>query len=189
MTPIGRMAEPKNRAGVIEIFDNPSVQENIQADLDMIAAYDTIIARMELYISTIAKHHDPIAYALLKTIPGVGRVLGLTLLYEIENIHRFPSVQNFASYCRLVKCAKESNGKNYGFSGNKIGNPHLKWAFSEAITCFLKGNEPAKKYCNRLINKYGKAKALSIMAHRMGRAVYFMLKNKVPFDQDKFLGH
>jgi transposase len=67
---------------------------------------------------------------LRKTIPGVGKILALVLLYEIENIGRFPRVQNFSSYCRLVKCAKESNGKKYGTSGKKIGNAQLRWAFS-----------------------------------------------------------
>jgi transposase len=153
----------------------------------MIAAYDPLIAELERYIIKTAKHHDPVAYALLKTIPCVGRILGLVILYEIENIKRFPTVQDFASYCRLVKCAKESNGKRYGSSGKKIGNAHLKWAFSEAAVLFLKGNEPGKKYLDKLANKHGKAKALSILAHRIGRAGYFMLKNKQAFDQNKFL--
>ena len=111
------------------------------------------------------------------------------MLYEIESIERFETVQDFASYARLVKCAKESNGKNYGSSGKKIGNAHLKWAFSEAAVQFIKGNEPAKKYLARLAQKHGKGKALSILAHKLGRAAYYMLKNKVAFDQDKFLSH
>ena len=57
---------------------------------------------------------------------------------EIENINRFPTVQDFVSYCRLVKCSKESNGKKSGTGGKKIGNAHLKWAFSEAAALFLK---------------------------------------------------
>lgn len=186
--PLGCIAKPQNRDGIIDRFENPAVQESIQADLDMITAYDPVIAHLEWYITKTAKHHDPVAYALLNTIPGVDKILGLVILYEIENINRFPSVQDFVSYCRLVKCSKESNGKSYGSSGKKIGNAHLKWAFSEASVLFLKGNEQGKRYRNRLINKYGKAKSLSILAHRMGRAVYFMLKNKKPFDQNKFLG-
>jgi len=160
----------------------------IATDFAVITAYDPIIAKMERYIIKSAKHHDPVAHALLNTIPGIGRILSLVILYEIENIKRFPRVQDFASYSRLVKCVKESNGKKYGASGKKIGNAHLKWAFSEAAALFLKGNEQGKRYRDRLIKKHGKAKSLSILAHRMGRAVYFILKNKKPFDQDKFLG-
>ncbi len=171
----GRIAKQKNREGIVEQFEQHSVQQNITVDLEMISAYDKILTRMENDIIKTANQHDPVTYALLKTTPGIGRILGLVILYEIENINRFPRVQDFASYSRLVKCAKESNGKKYGSSGKKIGNAHLKWAFSEAAVLFIKGNEPAKKYLNRLTNKHG-------------RAVYFMLKNKKAFDQKKFLG-
>lgn len=184
----GCIAKPQNRDGIIERFEDPSVQNMIATDLAVIAAYDPIIAKMERYIIKSAKHHDPVAHALINTIPGVGRILSLVILYEIENINRFPRVQDFASYSRLVKCLKESSGKKYGSSGKKIGNAHLKWAFSEAAALFLKGNEQGQKYREKLANKHGKAKSLSILAHRMGRAVYFILKNKRPFDQDKFLG-
>ena len=184
----GRIAKPQNREGIAERFEDPAVQNMIATDFAVITAYDPIIAKMERDIISMANHHDPVAYALLKSIPGIGRILGLVILYEIENIHRFPTVQDFVSYCRLVKSAKESNGKKYGSSGKKIGNAHLKWAFSEAAVLFLKGNEPGKRYLNRLTNKHGKGKALSILAHKLGRAAYFMLKNKKPFDQNKFLG-
>jgi len=185
---LGRIAKPKNRAGVIEHFEDSSVQNMVATDFAVISAYDPIIAQMERDIIQMARHHDPVAHALLHTIPGIGRILSLVILYEIENINRFPRVQDFVSYCRLVKCKKESNGKNYGSNGKKIGNAHLKWAFSEAAALFLKGNEPGKKYLSRLTNKHGKGKALSILAHKMGRAVYFMLKNNKPFDKNKFLG-
>ena len=184
----GRIAKPQNREGIAERFDEPSVQKNISVDLAMIESYDRILGQLERDIIKTANQHDPVSYALLKTIPGVGRILALVMLYEIENINRFPRVQDFASYCRLVKCAKESNGKKYGSSGKKIGNAHLKWAFSEAAVLFLKGNKPAQKYINHLSNKHGKAKALSILAHKLGRATYYMLKRKEAFDQRKFLG-
>jgi transposase len=185
---LGCIAKPQYRAGIVERFEDPSVQKMIDTDLAVIEAYDPIIAKMERDIIAMAKYHDPVVYALLQSIPGIGRILGLVILYEIENINRFPTVQDFASYCRLVKCAKESNGKKSGTSGKKIGNAHLKWAFSEAAPLFLKGNESGKKYLDRLANKHTKGKALSILAHKIGRAVYFMLKNKKPFDQNKFLG-
>jgi len=185
---LGCIAKPQNREGVVERFDDSSVQKMVATDLAVINAYDPIIAKMERDIIKNAQHHDPVSHALLNTIPGIGRILSLVILYEIESIKRFPRVQDFVSYSRLVKCSKESNGKKYGSSGKKIGNAHLKWAFSEAAVLFLKGNEPGKKYLERLTRKHGKGKALSILAHKLGRAVYFMLKNKRPFDKNKFLG-
>ncbi len=186
--PLGCIAKPQNREGIVERFPDPAVQKSIAANLAMVEAYDRILSQFEHDIIVSAKEHDLRSYALLQTIPGVGRILALVILYEIENIERFPKVQDFVSYCRLIKSIKESNGKKYGSSGKKIGNAHLKWAFSEAAVLFLKGNEPGKKYLERLTHKHGKAKALSILAHKLGRAVYFMLKNKEAFHQKKFLG-
>ena len=186
--PLGCIAKPQNREGIVERFDDPSVQKSMAVNLEMIEAYDRLLTHLERDIIASAKEHDLRSYALLQTIPGVGRILALVILYEIESIRRFPTVQDSASYSRLVKCLKESNGKSYGPSGKKIGNAHLKWAFSEAAVLFLKGNEPGKKYLERLARKHGKAKALSILAHKLGRAAYFMLKNKEAFNQKKFLG-
>ena len=62
-----------------------------------------------------------------------------------------------------------------GTSGSKIGNAHLRWAFSEAAILFIRGNDQAKKYVDKLTKKFGKGKALSILSHKLGRAVYFMM--------------
>jgi len=109
------------------------------------------------------------------------------LLYDIHDIRRFPSVQNFASDSRLVKCSKESGGKRLGTSGNKIGHAHLKWAFSEAATLFLRHNPEGQKLLARLEKQHDKGKALSILAHQLGRAVYYRLKRQTAFDLDLFL--
>lgn len=187
--PFGRIRRRNHRDGLEEKFLHPDVQKSIIADMQMLDAYDKVIGSMEYEIQKNAKDHDPVAYALLRTLPGIGEILGLVILYEIGDINRFPRVQEFASYCRLVKSAKESNGKNYGTSGAKIGNAHLKWAFSEAAKLFARWNEPAKRYKERLVRKHNKGKALSILAHKLGRAVYYMLKNKEPFDQKRLLGY
>jgi transposase len=96
-------------------------------------------------------------------------------------------VQNFASYARWVKCSKESGGKRLGTSGKKISNVHLKWAFSEAATLFLRKNPEGQKLLARLEKKHDKGKALSILAHQLGRAVYDMLKRQTAFDMNLFL--
>ncbi len=123
---------------------------------------------------------------LLPTVPGVGKTLALVILYEIHDINRFPAVGNFISYAHLVKCAHESAGKPATGRNSKIGNTHLKWAFSEAACLFLRGNEPAQLYHDRLVSKYGKSKALSIIAQKLGRTVNTMLKRRVPFDAKRF---
>jgi len=176
-----------NRDGVAERFEDVAVQKTIEVDLALITYYDDLLKDLELYILKTAKQHDANTLYLLQTIPGIGKILSLVLLYEIHDIRRFPRVQDFASYARLVICSKESAGKRLGTSGNKIGNAHLKWAFSEAATLFLRQNPAGQKLLGRLEKKHDKGKALSILAHKLGRAVYHMLKRKVAFDMDLFL--
>ena len=117
----------------------------------------------------------------------MGKILALVMLYEIHEIRRFPSVQDFASYCRLVKCAKESAGKRYGTSGKKIGNAYLKWAFSEAAVLFLRDNEPGQKSLARLEKAHDKGKAWPLLAHKLARAVDYRLKRETGFDMNRFL--
>ena len=85
-----------------------------------------------------------------------------------------------------MKSAKESAGKKLGTSGKKIGNVHLKWAFSEAAVLFLRRNPEAKKYRDKLARKHGKAKSLTILAHKIARAVYYILKRKEVFQKKTF---
>jgi transposase len=182
-----KIAYRGNRDGVAERFADPSVRSNIAFDLKRIGFYDGLLNEIELEILRHAKQHDANTFHLLDSIPGVGKILSLVLLYEIHDIRRFPSVQDFASYCRLVKSKKESAGKLYGTSGNKIGNAHLKWAFSEAAVGFLRLNPPGQSYLSRLEKKHGPGKALSVLAHKLARAVYCMLHKKEAFDMQRFL--
>jgi transposase len=183
-----RISQKKNREGVAERFSDSSVQKSIELDLQLIDSYDQLLADVELHILRAAREHDGKALIRLRSVPGIGQILALVILYEIHDVNRFASVQDFVSYARLVKCAKESAGKRYGTSGSKIGNVHLKWAFSEASVLFLRANPKGQKYVDKLSSKHGKAKALSILAHKLGRAVYYMLKRKKNFDMNKFFG-
>src|SRR6266852_4754677 len=181
-----KLAYKANRAGVEEHFPDPSVRKTIEVDVSLIDHSDQLLGEVELYITRTAKAHDVQTFARLHSVPGIGKILALVLLYEIQDIARFPRVQDFVSYCRLVKCAKESNGKHYGYAGTKIGNAHLKWAFSEAAVLCLRRNPPAQRYVARLTHKHGKGKALTILAHKLARAVYYMLRRGQAFEVTKF---
>jgi transposase len=169
-------------------YQDPSVQLSMTTDMEMLDYYRQVLNKIELQIKKHAVHHDPYSYNLLKTVPGIGPILGLVILYEIQDINRFENVGNFISYSRLVKCAHESAGKKSKGNHNKVGNSHLKWAFSEAAVNSLRNNEPAKEMKQKLSSRYGKSKALSIIAQKMGRTVFYMLKKKEPFDAVKFYG-
>jgi transposase len=123
---------------------------------------------------------------LLRSIHGADLIIPLIILYGVHDIPRFPRVQDFLSYCRLVKPTRESAGKIYGHSGRKIGNAHLKWAFGELATTFLRANPRAQQLHERLKKKHGKGKALSVLAAKPARAAYYMLSRAKVFDSDKF---
>ena len=181
-----KIAYKKNRQGVAEHFPDPSVRKSMEMDLALIDHYDKLLTEVELTITQTAKVHDVHAFHRLRSVPGIGKILSLVILYEIHDIGRFPTVGDFLSYARLVKGSKESCGKRLGPSGAKIGNVHLKWAFSEASVLFLRNNPQAKRYLDKLTSKHGKAKALSVLAQRLGRAVYYRLEREKAFDLKKF---
>jgi transposase len=182
-----KIAYKANRDGVAERFADPAVQKSIAVDLALIGYYDALLRDIELTIVKPAKHHDAHTLYLLQTVPGIGKILSLVLLYAIHAIERFPRVQDCASYCRLVTCAKASAGQRSGTSGSKIGNAHLTWACSEAAVLFLRDNPAGQKLLTRLEKKHSKGKALTLLAHTLARAVYDMLQRKTAFALDTFL--
>ncbi len=167
-------------------FQHPAVQLSATLDLELIAQLDELIHQAESHLTRAAKIDDVQAYHRLRTIPGVGPILGLVLLYEIHDIQRFDHVGQFLSYARLVRCDHESAGKKLGSGGKKIGNAHLRWAFAEAVCLFLRASERAKQCKQKLEKKRGPGKALAILAAKLGRAVFHMLRKEEAFDEERF---
>jgi transposase len=182
-----KIAYKANRDGVAERFPDPAVQKSIAVDLALIGYYDQLLSDVELTLVQTAKQHDAHTLYRLQSVPGIGKILSLVLLYELHDSRRFPRGQDFVSYCRLVQGAQESAGKRYGISGAKSGNAYLKGAFSEAAVLFLRHNPVGQTYLTRLEKKHGKGKALTILAHTLARAVSYILKRDTVFDMDKFL--
>jgi transposase len=182
-----KIAYQANRDGVAERFPDPAVQKSVEGDLARIDYDDRLLSDLALTILQTAKPHDAQSLYRLQSVPGIGKIVRLVLRYEMHDITRFPRVQDVVSYCRLVTCAKESAGKRSGTSGAKMGNAYLTWAFSEAAVLFLRNNPMGQKYLARLENKHGKGKALTILAHQLARAVYYLLKRDTVFEMQKFL--
>jgi transposase len=177
-----------NREGIAELFEEPSVRRSVEADLGLANHLDEELRSVELYLVRHAKVDDPLTYQLLQTVPGIGKVLALVFLYEIHDVRRFAGVGQFVSYSRLVRCSHESAGKKtVPTRKKKIGNAHLRWAFGEAACLLLREVPAAKAYLARKEKQHGKAKALTILAARLARTVYWMLKRKEAFDANKFL--
>jgi len=181
-----QVQDKTHRRLLIERFQQKDIRSNIAADLDVIDALDPVIRDLEDQITRHAKHHHGQDYAILLTVPGIGQMIALNILYEINSIDRFKTVQKFLSYCQVVKCERTSNNKSKGNKNQKIGNPYLKWAMSQIIMG-AQCSETIAKYAQRLENKYGRRRARAQIAHKFAVAVYYMLKNNEVFNEQRFL--
>lgn len=190
-TPPGvKIARAKYRVGLEIPFTDPAVKLSVQADLAVIEHYSTVIDKIEWQAQKLAKsnYENKHLLALLQSVPGIGPVLSRTILFEVGDISRFPTVQRFCSYARLVKPTHTSAGKKVSSGGGrKIGNPHLRWAFAEDVIIFLRDDAVGKNIMEKLLKKYSKAKAMAVLSHKIARACYFMLLRKEPFSHEKFL--
>jgi transposase len=189
LPPFGKkLSYAANRAElhIPERFRHPSVQLSATLDLDLIDKLDELIATVERQLTRTAKVDDVQTYHRLRTVPGIGPILALVLLYEMHDCARFDQVGQFLSYCRLVRCDHESAGKKKGSGGKKIGNAHLRWAFAEIACLFLRGSERARQWKQKQEKKHGAGKVLGILAARLARSVFHMIRKQEAFDEDRF---
>lgn len=175
---------------LLEAEPDPLRRMALKNDLTLIEHFDKQIFQLEEELQRQTKHL-PLSrdYALLQSVPGIGESLGLTILYEIGDINRFPTVKDFVSYCRLVKGTVASAGKIKGLRGAKLGNPYLRWAFGEAAVIAKRDHYVVRPLSQRLEVQMGgnKFKANTVVAIKLARAVYFMLKNKTVFDPERLV--
>jgi len=168
--------------------DNPVRQFALKNDLALIGHYDAQLATLEKELLKLTQKSAGRDFTLLQSTPGIGKLLGLTLLHEIGDIARFPTVKDFLSYCRLVKGTVASAGKIKGLRGAKLGNPYLRWAFGEAAVV-AKRDGVVGPLAQRLEARMcgNKFKANTVLAIKLARAVYFMLKTKTVFEPDRLV--
>jgi transposase len=178
----------KRAACTADIAD-PFVRRRVETHLALLEPLDTAIRRLEREIEDAAADHFPAELAALQSTPGVGKVLSLTILLEIDTVHRFDTRQQFCSYARLCGAVQTSDNKRTGAGNKRAGNAWLKWAFSEAAVLSAQKDERVGGLLNRLAAKLGKAKAYSALAHKLGRAFYHMLHTKEVFDVNRFVRH
>ena len=122
------------------------------------------------------------AFKILQTITGIGKILGLTIMLEIGDIHRFAGAGNFASYCRCVDSTRTSNGKKKGTGNAKAGNKYLSWAYSEAAHFAVRYEPLAQRFYERKKAKTNGIIAIRAVARKLARATWMMLKHQVPYD-------
>ena len=124
-------------------------------------------------------------YRELLTIPGIGRILGLTIMLETGPVSRFVKVGNYASYCRKVSSKWLSNDKVKGSGNRKCGNKYLAWAFSEAAEHARRYDDAARAYYNRKMQKTNRMVAHNALSHKLARAAYYIMRDGVSFMPEK----
>ena len=124
-------------------------------------------------------------YKKLQSINGIGMIIALTIMLETGHIGRFRQVNNYASYCRLVPGKRISNGKKKGKGNTKNGNKYLCWAYIEAANFAIRFNDLAKRFHMRKTSKSNGNIATKALAHKLARASYFIIRDKVDFDEKK----
>jgi len=127
-------------------------------------------------------------YKHIRTINGIGEILGLTILLETGDIGRFKRAGNYASYCRCVDSKKISNGKKKGKGNRKNGNKYLAWAFVEAANFAVRFEPRIRRFYQRKSVRTNTIIATKSVAHKLARACYYILRDKVDFDIDKAFG-
>jgi len=190
LDPVGSDVKYRSkRAAAAADIPDAHARRGVEARLNLLGPLDTEIRRLEADIERAAAEHYPAELAVLHTIPGVGRIISLTILLEIDTVGRFESRQQFCSYARLITPRQTSDGKVVGVGNARSGNPWLKWAFSEAAVLSARKDDRMRRCLGRLQSGHGAGKGLSVFAHKLGRVVYHLLRAGRVFDVDRFVRH
>src|SRR6266508_2579609 len=171
---------------VDELLPNGDLALAVKANLSVMCSADEQTEILERIVTQRAQLSPQ--FSFLKTVPGIGQILALTIMLETGDIRRFFSVGNFASYCRCVGSQKVSNGKRKGKGNTKNGNKYLAWAFVEAAHFAIRFNCKIKSFYQRKKAKTKVVVAIKAVAHKLCRACYYILRDRVAFDLTKAFG-
>ncbi|MFC1858874.1 IS110 family transposase [Thermodesulfobacteriota bacterium] len=148
-----------------------------KANLDTINFLKRQILQLEKEILKKVKLKK--SFVQLQSIPGIGKILALTIMLEVDDITHFPSVGNFASYCRCVSSQRLSDGKSKGH-----GNRYLSWAFTEATHITRRHNQRFRSYYNRKVAQANTSLATKALSNKLARICYYIMRDQVPFHKE-----
>ena len=166
---------------------------NYVSDLNVIRSFTADIACIEILNEEIDSIEQQIMsqcrlkkhYKLLTGVPGVGPILGTTILLETGDISRFPKVGNYSSYCRCVQAKRFSNGRVKSSNNSKNGNQHLARAFTEAAFYAARFYEKPKQFFQAKEKKVNRTLATKALAHKLAKACFYILRDQIPYDENK----
>lgn len=155
----------------------------MKSNLAVLRCLDEQIHEIERVVLGQAKIKP--AFEKLLTVDGIGKILGMTIMYEAGTMDRFPTVGRFASYARCVGSSRWSNDKKKGEGNRKNGNKHLGWAFVEAAHFAIRYNQRVQRFFQRKKAKRNGVVAIKAVAHKLARACYHVLKDQTPFEETR----
>ena len=170
--------EPKQAP---KLYEHPANQLIAQVQAEHIEALAKSISRVEKAVLACAREIP--LYERLLTIPGVGRILGMTITMEVGDVKRFPTDGDFASYCRLVDAKRLSNGKCKGDNNQKCGNKYLAWAFVEAANFARRYDENCRRWYDRKAAKTSKVIATKALGCKLAKAAWHVMSQCADYDQ------
>jgi transposase len=167
---------------VEQIFDEEHLLLSGQVGIGSIRFFNLQIREIEKVVKKRMKLNK--SYQYLLTVPGIGYVLALTIMLEVGDIRRFPTVGDFSSYCRCVDSKRLSNGKKKGKGNSKNGNRYLSWAFVEAVHCARQVSPKFRKYYQKKEAQRNNIVAAKALSNKLSRACYYIIRDQVPFREE-----
>jgi transposase len=166
-----------------KLFDHPADQLITRLDMQLLEQLNQSIHQIEALILGAVK--DLSNYKVLQTMPGVGKILGLTITLETAGADRFASAGDYASYCRCVDSQRLSNGKKKGENNGKCGNKYLGWAFVEAANFAQRHNAACRKFYDRKKAQVNSTLATKALACKLAKAAWHMMSQNQPYDETR----
>ena len=163
-----------------ELYEHPANQLIAQVQTEHIRALAKSIRRLEKAVMACVREIP--LYERLLTIPGIGRILGMTITMEVGDIRRFRTDGDFASYCRLVDAKRLSNGKCKADNNQKCGNKYLAWAFVEAANFARRYDENCRRWYDRKAAKTNKVLATKALACKLAKAAWHVMARQCDYD-------
>jgi transposase len=163
-----------------QLFEHPADQLITRLDLQLVGQLTQSIQKIESTVLAVVKFLPE--YKVLQTMPGVGRILGLTITLETVDPKRFASAGDYASYCRCVDSQRLSNGKKKGENNGKCGNKYLAWAFVEAANLSQRYDAACRKFYDRKKGQVNGVVATKALACKLAKAAWHMMSNNTAYD-------
>jgi len=169
-----------------DLYDHPANQLIAGMQIKHIEQFTESIEKIEKAV--LASARELPYYPKLTTLPGVGKILGMTMTMEVGDIKRFADAGNFASYCRTVEAKRTSNSRKKGENNSKCGNKYLSWAFVEAANFARRYDEHCRKWYDRKAAKTSKVIATKALACKLAKAAWHVMSQGTNYDAKRIFG-